>query len=174
MFIFRWKTVFENYCHVLNFSCWRNPCYSKELCRHSSLESSEKNKVLLRELPQFCVLMFFQSLNILRKKKFPPLIFTCGSYQRPENVCKCTGIQLLTVKNCNFAAGHLYTELKAGLSKASLCFFNGMNHFPPLKILYLSTSRDSCTSGHPDLQNYVLQKPARTLGNELVGGIEDS
>lgn len=49
-----------------------------------------------------------------------------------------------------------------------------MNLFPLLKILYLSTSRDPGSSGHPDLQNYALQKPARTLGNELVGGIEDS
>lgn len=48
-----------------------------------------------------------------------------------------------------------------------------MNHFPLLKILYLSTSRESGSSGHPDLQNCVLRKPARTLGNELVGGIED-
>jgi hypothetical protein len=49
-----------------------------------------------------------------------------------------------------------------------------MNHFPLLKILYLSTSTDSYSSGHPDLQNYVPQKPARRRGNELVRGIEDS
>lgn len=102
------------------------------------------------------------------------MIFTCGSYQRPENVCKCTSVKLLTINTCNFAAGHLDTELKAGLNKTQLCFFNGMNHFPLLKILYLSTSGDSCGSGHPDLQNHALQKPARTLRNELAEGIEDS
>lgn len=53
-------------------------------------------------------------------------------------------------------------------------FFNGMNHFPLLKILCLSTSRDSCSSGHPELQNYVLQKPARACGHEHLGGVEDS
>lgn len=103
------------------------------------------------------------------------MIFICGSYQRLENVCKCISIKLLTIDNCTFAAGHLYTELKQVPIEYDLAlFFNGMNHFPLLKILYLSTSRDSHSSGHPDLQNYVLRKPARTLGNELEGGIEDS
>lgn len=48
--------------------------------RHSSLENSEKNKVLLRELPQFCVLMFFRSLSILQKRGFllwfSPVVYT--------------------------------------------------------------------------------------------------
>lgn len=120
--------------------------------------------------------MFFKSLSILQKKEIQgsSIDFHLWLYQRPENVCKCTSIKLLTMNICNFAAGHLYTELKAGLYKTWLCFFNGMNHFLLLNILYLSTSRDSCSSGHPDLQHYVLQKPARTLGNELRGGIEDS
>ena len=79
------------------------------------------------------------------------MIFTCGLYQGPGNVCKCTSIKLLKINNCNFAAGHLHTELKAGLWRPSFAFSSGMNHFPLLKILYLSTSRDSGSSGHPDL-----------------------
>lgn len=91
--------------------------------RHSSLKSSGgKVKVLLRELPQFCVLMFFKSLSILqtnKQTKIPgsSIDFHLWLYQRPENVCKCTSIKLLTINICNFAAGHLHTELQAGLYK---------------------------------------------------------
>lgn len=34
-----------------------------------------KNKVLLRELPQFCVLMFVEGLSILQKKKVSSIDF---------------------------------------------------------------------------------------------------
>lgn len=105
LFISRWKTVFENYCHVLNLSCWRNPCYRKELCSQTFVMGKfRKNKVLLRELPEFCVLMFFKSLSILQKKKsflhwFSPVVHT-RDLRMFVNVQVSKFLQLITATCC--------------------------------------------------------------------------
>lgn len=116
----RWKTLFENYCHVLNFSCWRYLCYGKELCSKTFTQM------------EFCGNKMFSTsfTNVLQKcKEFCKSVLLwlspVAQARALENVCKCTVALFLQWKSSSVHRT-IVPKLQAGQNKVEYSLFQGM------------------------------------------------